>query len=192
MRQGSPGRKDQIQFIVFSDIVYGAVIGALFSFLVGMLQNGKGVPVALLIWVYLVVCDDWYGAHYLALQYPANERVFLIEITGMLLYVILGYLASRGSLYMLLGVAAYGLAGFVWDREYLAICTPVSEERIVLRIWAKGAIALCSIYLSFFATLVGVHASGHSAVTAALSVGIWVGWRMLLAQVVQRRVRKVM
>lgn len=182
---------ESIKFVILSDIVYGVVIAVGFALLLDALRTHNATAVILLIWTYLLICDDWYGGHYLTAKYPYTQAIFFTDTLILLNFVMVAYLLSAGSVFSLLLLATYGCLAFAWNVCYLSICEEDSEQGNVLEIWKSGAVVLTSICASFFLIVWLLGFRMHSLVTALMSVALWVNWRISLLVWSWRKIGKV-
>jgi hypothetical protein len=142
--------------------------------------------------VYLLMCDNWWGAHYMTVRYELTESTFLVEIVESLNFVMMAMLASQSSPYMHLTLVMYGLSGVLWNSTFLGIVASESEERAMLKLWNKYAGVLAAGYLVLFviyrAMGVGVLAKRDVAVT----VVVWLLWRVILMRLSWTKTRKLL
>ncbi|MGB7062712.1 MAG: hypothetical protein WBF13_10245 [Candidatus Zixiibacteriota bacterium] len=181
----------QIQFIVFSDIMYGVVIGVGVNFLIHIIDSLSLNSIILLLWAYFLICDDWFGAHYMASHYSYSVLIFLIDIMLMLDFVFLIYFASKASIHIFLPIVIYPLLSFFWDSAYISICKGFSEEQKVLRIWRAGSVVLFAVYGILMGVLYVLKVDNLSLKQAAFTVWLWLAWRVVLTIVTHYKVRKI-
>ncbi|HEC91848.1 MAG TPA: hypothetical protein ENI51_02475 [Candidatus Atribacteria bacterium] len=184
-------KEKQIQFIVFSDIMYGVVMGIGFNFLIHTIDSLSLSSLILIIWVYFLICDDWFGAHYMASHYSYNVWIFFIDILIMLNFIFLIYFASKTSIYMFIPMIIYPFLSFFWNNAYIAICKNFPEEQTVLKIWRIGSIVLLIIYAILLSILYALKIQILNLKLAIVTFFPWLIWRVILAWISRHKVGKI-
>lgn len=167
-----------VPFIDFSDIAGAVTIGVALVFLVDALRDPNLPTIAFLALTYVLICDNWWGAHYMATNYSLRETTFFVEMIEVANFVLMARLASQGSMTVILTLVAYGALGAVWDFSLRSVIAKGSPERQVLELWTHAALVLALLFeIEFFAFGGGPAATPIAAVT---SIAIWFTWRAVL------------
>lgn len=167
-------------FITFIDVAYGVILGIALYYFLGAFKASSLSAGLLVILAYLLICDNWWGSHYVAVNHPFTETIFFLDIFDVLNFALLCQFASADSIYVLISLTAYALLGIVWNTSISRIANRDSSEKQVIALWTKSSLALAIIYLLFFFLARRCYNTLPLWLDEVI-FGVWAVWRFLLA-----------
>lgn len=175
------GDKEAPYLITFSDLIYGVLLGYGFSPLSEALRKGALGAVILLAFVFILLCDNWYGSHYVSIRYHPPHAAFTIHIMDMFSFFLMMYFASTQSVFLVLLIVVHALLGVVWNQAYLKVIPSKGFEMLSLRLWTKTALVLGAVFLSLFIVFyVFLNAKTLNLWMISACVSSWAVWRVYL------------
>lgn len=181
----------RVTFLVtWSDIIFGAILGASFSFLYEALNKRAFDSLILILLTVFLICDDWFGGHSMSELYPYVKEFFFLDISDSFIFFILMYLALVHSVWFIYFLGIYGLHGALWDYYGISKTPKNNEARLILTVWFWNAIILTSICTFSFLTFTLLEKWTLDYVTVGFTLTVWAGWRILFDWRVKWEIKK--
>lgn len=175
-------------YLTVTDIIYGALVGATIPFWFDAFDQNNISSILLVSFVYILIADDWYGAHYVASKHPYTYGLSLLEILGVPMFFLMMFYGLKSTIYISLTISLYGFRGFLWDNWYLKIIKIDTVERKVIGIWMYYALSLVIGFILIFIILFISTPSHQMNFGTVLSIiGIWSMMRIITEIIVRKK-----
>jgi len=172
-------------FLVFPDIAYGVALGLALAGFQPALKAGSIPALILLVLTYFLICDNWWGSHFMAIRNPPTPALFVIEVLEVLNMVLMAHYAAERSPVFVILFATYGLFGLVWDLVHLGQVGTRGEHGRIVTTWSVWAAVLAVTYAAYYSVIRS--STTISLATSALVAGIWIVLRVALALISLRQ-----
>lgn len=170
--------------LTFSDLIYGVLIGYSLQLLGEALtiwdkDRGPTLLLALSLWL---ICDNWYGSHFIAVKYQPPETHFWLRIIEVVVFFALLYTARYSLVYFHVALASYAIAGYEWDRKYLMVVNRRSKKAKSLIVWRDSAaiLALATSVLALTSVIFAWPEYRMPMWSLATVFGIYLPWRCVM------------
>ena len=173
-------------FVTVTDIIYGALVGATITFWSDAFEQNNISSILLISFAYVLIADDWYGAHYASSKYPYTYGISILEIFGVPMFFLMMFYGLKNSIFFSLMISVYALRGFVWDYWYLEIIKQDAIERKVISIWRYYAITLIIGYILMFIILyIKIPSHQMNLNLTLILITIWATIRVIMEATVE-------
>lgn len=162
--------------ITFTDLIYGATLGAGLSLLAAALDEFSAVGVVLVLFSFVVLIYDWYGEHFMTVGQPIGGITIVFDAAAMMIFFLCFYWGADASVFFPLALVGIGIRGLAYDIYCLWKFELDHEQRITIQAWTFYAAAFIVANLAFFCV---VSLLADRKLTLSCSVALIAIWVLL-------------